>query len=155
MGYKMEIEINHESTLDAAYRLRGEYGDKARMVMLNFSSARNPGGGWNTGSVAQEESIARSSTLIPTLMQFSDSFYGYHRHQNKSMLYSHAFIYSPDVVIFKHGNGELIERANGFHFCDVVTSPAVNAKMYVKNADKGNVNPKKAGKSKVRSTAWD
>ena len=130
---EMDIEINHETTLDAAYRLRGEYGNNTRMVMLNFSSARNPGGGWDTGSVAQEESIARSSTLIPTLMMHYDAFYEYHR-RNRNMLYSHALIYSPNVVVMKHGNGRYIERGDGYYLCDVVTSPAVNAKNYVKRA---------------------
>eukprot|EP01083_Nonionella_stella_P027246 74995_1 len=129
----MEIEINHETTLDCAYRLTSEYGMDSKIAMLNFSSARNPGGGWDTGAIAQEESIARSSTLIHAITQYQNEFYEYHKH-HKSMLYSHALIYSPQVVIMKHGNGVPIERADGYYRCDVITSPAVNAKNYIKRA---------------------
>jgi len=131
---KMEIEINHETILDSAYRLTEEYGTNINIVMLNFSSAKNPGGGWDSGALAQEESIARSATLIPTLTKYQTEFYEYHRNQKKTMLYSHALIYSPDVVIMKHGNGVQIERDDGYYKCNVITSPAVNAGYYVKRA---------------------
>eukprot|EP01083_Nonionella_stella_P293216 997117_1 len=79
---EMEIEINHETTLDCAYRLQMD--GECNIVMLNFSSAKNPGGGWDNGALAQEESIARSSTLIPTLKKYQSEFYYYHRTEKKN-----------------------------------------------------------------------
>lgn len=131
---KMKIDIMHETTLDCAYRLTQEYGNNINIAMLNFSSAKNPGGGWDTGAIAQEESIARSSTLIPTLEKYQTEFYDYHKYQKKTMLYSHALIYSPDIIFMKHGNGCQIERDDGYYKCNVITSPAVNAGYYVKRA---------------------
>ena len=142
---KMSIDIRHETTLDCAYRLTEEYGTNINIAMLNFSSAKNPGGGWDTGAVAQEESIARSSTLIPTLEKYQSEFYEYHKHERKSMLYSHALIYSPDIVVMKHGNGCQIERGDGYYKCNVITSPAVNAGFYVKRAKPGDYMMQKYG----------
>eukprot|EP01083_Nonionella_stella_P027245 74994_1 len=162
----MEIEINHETTLDCAYRLTSQYGTDIKIAMLNFSSARNPGGGWDTGAIAQEESIARSSTLIHAITQYETDFYEYHK-QRKSMLYSHALIYSPQVVIMKHGNGVAIERGDGCYRCDVITSPAVNAKNYIKRARHtdsmmkkyGQLNKKYKGQSisseETQAAAWN
>src|SRR5258708_3096150 len=60
------VEVTHESTLVAA-RLAGPGA-----ATLVFASARNPGGGFLRGTVAQEESLARSSALYPTLLTAPD-----------------------------------------------------------------------------------
>ncbi|KIY46010.1 hypothetical protein FISHEDRAFT_47811 [Fistulina hepatica ATCC 64428] len=92
--------------------------------VLNFASAKKPGGGFLTGALAQEESIARSSTLYPTLMiPQSQQYYMLHHKDPKGGYYSHAMIYSPNVVVCRTDDGMWsppIEIA-------VVTSPAVNA----------------------------
>ena len=69
-----------------------------------------------------------------TLNKYKTEFYDYHRNEKKTMLYSHALIYSPRVIIFKHGNGEPIEKTDGYYECDMITSPAVNAGCYLKRA---------------------
>ena len=153
---EMELEIKHETTLDCAYRLIEENGDNINIAMLNFSSARNPGGGWNTGANAQEESIARASTLIPTLTKYQNEFYDYHRNKKKTMLYSHALIYSPDIVIMKHGNGVHIDKGAGYYKCNVITSPAVNAGCYVNRAKETDYLMKKyGGNGNKQEMAWN
>jgi len=92
--------------------------------VLNFASAKHPGGGFKSGAQAQEESIARSSTLYPSLVcSAGEKFYDPHRKDPMGGYYSHAMIFSPDVTVFRTDSGNLIEPSQ----IDVVTSAAVNA----------------------------
>jgi uncharacterized protein (TIGR02452 family) len=119
-NYTTEYEVNNETTLDAARRLIAA-GEKDVMC-LNFASAKNPGGGFLGGALAQEECIARASALYPCLLQVED-YYAWHR-QNKSGLYSDRMIYSPAVPVIKDEGGQLLNEP----VCvTVVTSAAVNA----------------------------
>jgi uncharacterized protein (TIGR02452 family) len=112
-----KISVTSETTLVAAKRLKESYSNVA---ILNFASAKNPGGGFLKGSNAQEESIARSSSMYESLKDQKD-FYDYHRAGNSSN-YSHRMIYSKDVVVFKNDSGYLIEP----YEIDILTSAAVN-----------------------------
>lgn len=120
-----EISIIEISTLDAArYLATTGSTNSDKIGILNFASAKKPGGGFLNGAQAQEESIARSSTLYPTLMtSTSQKFYKLHNHDAKEGYYSHAIIYSPGVTVFRDDSGGWQEPFQ----VDVVTSPAVNA----------------------------
>ncbi|KAF9047608.1 hypothetical protein BJ165DRAFT_1414800 [Panaeolus papilionaceus] len=92
--------------------------------VLNFASAKNPGGGFIKGASAQEESLARSSTIYSSLMTDpAQTFYKTHRHDPKKGYYSHAMIYSPKVLFFRADNGDWKPPIAA----EVVTSCAVNA----------------------------
>lgn len=119
-----EISILEISTLDGARYLATNASQSGKIGVLNFASAKKPGGGFLNGAQAQEESIARSSTLYPTLMlDISQTFYTHHTRDSKGGYYSHAMIYSPDVVVFRNDDGGWVEPFQ----VDVLTSPAVNA----------------------------
>jgi uncharacterized protein (TIGR02452 family) len=96
-----KYEVRHCSTLQAAQSLVAEMGEDS-VGVLNFASAKNPGGGFLRGASAQEESLARSSSLYLALSQerFFTEFYGYNR-RGKTGIYSDRIIYSPRVTIFK------------------------------------------------------
>ncbi len=120
-GKASVIELRNETTLEGASALRAEAPD-ARIGVLNFASAKNPGGGFLGGSQAQEESLARSSALYPSLTT-QDAYYDFHRRQ-KSPLYSHRIIHSPACPVFRDDSGELLEEP----YCvDFLTCPAPNA----------------------------
>jgi uncharacterized protein (TIGR02452 family) len=119
-NFHTQYEVTNETTLDAARRLVAMGVDDA--LCLNFASAKNPGGGFLGGALAQEECIARASGLYPCLLK-APEYYAYHRGLD-TCLYSDHMIYSPQVPILKDEDGALLDDA----VCvTVVTSPAVNA----------------------------
>ncbi|MGI5247397.1 TIGR02452 family protein [Dactylosporangium sp. CA-139066] len=95
------IEVTRESTLEAARRA----GDGA--ATLVFASAKNPGGGFLGGAVAQEESLARASALYAG-QRTAPAFYDFHRHQ-QDLRYSDRVIYSPGVPVFRDDKGRLLD----------------------------------------------
>lgn len=124
-----EISIIEISTLEGATYLSSlpytsPEEPERKVGVLNFASAKSPGGGFRTGAQAQEESIARSSTLYQSLISSTgDNFYRPHKKDPKGGYYSHAMIFSPDVTVFRMDSGNLIAPLQ----IDVVTSAAVNA----------------------------
>ncbi|WP_298509627.1 TIGR02452 family protein [uncultured Kordia sp.] len=115
--YETQYEVTHETSLHAILRLKEE----ENIMCLNFASAKNPGGGFLNGALAQEESLAVASSLYASQME---KFEFYEKHRNmKSCIYTDSMIYSPKVPFFRNNKGELIENAV---LCSVITSAAVN-----------------------------
>jgi len=113
------VEVTAETTLSAARRLAAT---GARVIALNFASAKNPGGGFLGGSEAQEESLARSSALYACLERQRD-FYEHNR-ASASALYSDHILFSPDVPVFRDDAGRLLDEP---YLVSFLTAPAVNA----------------------------
>lgn len=129
---KTDIEVTDETTISAAKRLIVDEGIN-EAVCLNFASAKHPGGGFLSGSHAQEESLARSSGLYPSIAQMKEMYE--YNHRNKTCLYSDYMIYSPRVPVFRNDENELIDDA----FCiSFITAPAVNAGV-VREREKENI----------------
>ncbi|KAJ2930172.1 hypothetical protein H1R20_g6968, partial [Candolleomyces eurysporus] len=148
-NFQTDVQIVQCSTLEGCQRLHellaGLEGDgDKRIGVLNFASAKKPGGGFLTGAqaqvsplsctdaaielirlaCAQEETIARSSTLYASLMiDTAQQFYTVHHSCIKDGYYTHAMIYSPRVQIFRNDAGTWHAPIE----VDVLTSPAVNA----------------------------
>jgi uncharacterized protein (TIGR02452 family) len=74
---------------------------KEKVCILNFASSKNPGGGYRSGAMAQEEALCYASNLGPALEKHMD-FYEYNRTELHKGLYSDGIIYSKDVVFFKN-----------------------------------------------------
>jgi uncharacterized protein (TIGR02452 family) len=87
---------------------------------LNFASAMSPGGGFQHGASAQEESIARSSALFSALE--GRAMYPFHRARGDAM-YTHYVIYSPAVPVFRTDSGDLLDEP---WLLSILTCPAVN-----------------------------
>jgi len=122
-NYKTTISVVNQTTMEALCEMKN-----GRTGCLNFASARNPGGGFLTGALAQEESLAAASSLYLSQLKCM-AMYEYNR-SRKTSLYSDYMIYSPDVVFIKDDNGCLL--ANPYR-ADVLTSPAVNVSAIKQN----------------------
>ncbi|MEH2060068.1 MAG: TIGR02452 family protein [Nostoc sp.] len=125
---KTEFSLKNETTLMGAERTarclrRATPTQKfERIGVLNFASAKNPGGGFIKGAHAQEESLTRSSALYKSLLKCRE-YYDFHR-AHKSLLYSDRIIYSPGCPVFRKDDGTLLEEA---YLVDFITSCAPNA----------------------------
>lgn len=123
------VTVLELSTLEGARYISALYAgnpqqSKLKIGVLNFASAKSPGGGFRRGAQAQEESIARSSTLYPTLLiRVAQAFYTLHNSNQKGGYYSHAMIYSPGVMVIRDDSGGWVEPLK----IEVLTCAAVNA----------------------------
>ncbi|TLQ42370.1 TIGR02452 family protein [Streptomyces marianii] len=113
-------EVTGESSLAAARRLTGR--SAGPVAVLNFASARNPGGGYLNGAQAQEEALCRDSALYTTLLAVP-GFYAHHR-EVRDPFYSDRVIHSPGVPVFRDERGGLLDTPFTVGF---LTSPAPNA----------------------------
>jgi len=101
--------------------------------VLNFASAKNPGGGFLGGAMAQEEALAASSGLYNTLLRHG-TYYRVNCDCGTMMYTDHA-IYSPGVVFFRDSDYKLLEKPVT---ASVLTLPAVNmGQVILKGEDTG------------------
>ncbi|WP_433215073.1 TIGR02452 family protein [Dactylosporangium sp. CS-047395] len=124
------VEVTHESTLAAARRVG------AGAATLVFASAKNPGGGFLGGAVAQEESLARASALY-ACQRTAPAFYGFHR-QQRDLRYSDHVIYSPQVPCFRDDKGNLLDEPFATSFL-TAAAPNLGALLRNQPADAGDV----------------
>lgn len=103
-----------------------KYAKEGRVAVLNFANPINPGGGVESGAMAQEECLCRSSNLYTCLRasHLYDEYYDYHSKLNNHF-YSDRLIYSRDVTVFKDDNAipVALPRENWFNV-DVITCAA-------------------------------
>ncbi len=117
------FEATGESSLEAAHRIAGP------VAVLNFASARNPGGGFLNGAQAQEEALCRASALYACLVGVRE-FYDHHR-AHRDPFYSDRVIHSPAVPVFRDDRGRLLDEPYTAGF---LTSAAPNAGVVLRTA---------------------
>lgn len=135
-------DVTAETSLAAARRLVA--GGAGRVGVLNFSSARNPGGGYVRGARAQEEELCRASALYPALLR-APAFYAAHR-ADRSPFYTHRVIHSPGVPVFRDDAGALLDEP---YEVDFLTSAAPNAGVIAQRtpAETGRIPAALAGRA--------
>jgi uncharacterized protein (TIGR02452 family) len=97
--------------------------------VLNFASARNPGGGYLNGAQAQEEALCRASALYACLVEARE-FYDHHR-AHRDPFYTDRVIHSPAVPVFRGDRGELLDEPYTAGF---LTAAAPNAGVVLRTA---------------------
>ncbi len=121
------FEVINTTTLAAARSLVDKDPSR-RVVCLNFASAKNPGGGFLSGSQAQEESLARATGLYACINGVRE-YYDTNR-ECGTCLYTDHMIYSPDVPAFRDDRDELLSAP---YSVSIITAPAVNAGALAKS----------------------
>jgi uncharacterized protein (TIGR02452 family) len=121
------VEVTPESSLRAAHRLVRDGDDP--VAVLNFASARNPGGGYLNGAQAQEEALCRGSALYTCLLR-APGYYERHR-ADRSPFYSDRVIHSPAVPVFRDDKGRLLDEPYQVGF---LTAAAPNAGVIARTA---------------------
>ncbi|MEU0539582.1 TIGR02452 family protein [Nocardia sp. NPDC005978] len=111
------VAVTGESSLAAARRMVDSGAEP--VAVLNFASARNPGGHYLAGARTQEEALCRASALYTTLLAVPE-YYAYHR-ANPDPFYSDRVILSPAVPVFRDDTGTLLDTPFEVGF---LTSPA-------------------------------
>jgi uncharacterized protein (TIGR02452 family) len=113
------VEVVNETTTQAVRRLAAK--GKTNIVALNFASARNVGGGFLGGAIAQEEDLCRSSGLY-ACTKSKPQFYN----DNilcEDALYTDNVIYSPQVPFFRDDQGQFLEEP---YLLSIISAPAPN-----------------------------
>ncbi len=108
---KSVFRITSDDSVSAIFK--HAYGKTA---VLNFASYKNPGGGFLTGSRAQEEALCHESTLYNVLKEMNH-FYEWNNLNLNKGLYQDRAIYSPDIIFEREG--EMVK-------CDVITCASPN-----------------------------
>ena len=123
---KPVIEITNETTAVASKRLLD--AGRADVVALNFASARNQGGGFLAGAIAQEEDLCRASGLYNCLKR-KPQFY------NENILaddnfYTDSMIYSPKVPFFRDEHNLFLDKP---FEVSIISAPAPNVRAMKEN----------------------
>lgn len=126
-SFTTTFEVVNESTVTSLRRFASQISSDERLGVLNFASAKNPGGGFLGGAIAQEEALAVSSGLYSTLIKFQKEYYSYNKNRSPRGFYSDHMIYSPDVPFFRDDSLQLFGPPV---VADVITCPAVNAGVF-------------------------
>ncbi|MGW0334859.1 TIGR02452 family protein [Streptomyces sp. NPDC003011] len=117
------VEVTGESSLEAARRLASP------VAVLNFASARNPGGGFRNGAQAQEEALCRASALYACLAGARE-FYDHHR-AHRDPFYTDRVLHAPAVPVFRDDRGRLLDEPYTAGF---LTAAAPNAGVVLRTA---------------------
>ena len=126
------IIITPDRTLEAVQKYYISKDKKGKIGVLNFVSAKKPGGGVWTGARSQEESLCRASTLYPCLTTefLKDNYYSYHIEKKSEN--TNRIIYIPNILVFKSDNNvfsEMLDEKDWYNI-DIITCPAHNQRAY-------------------------
>lgn len=105
---------------DGSFTAASKYKNK-KVAVLDFANAKYPGGPSHGLSNSQEASLCRTSTLLPCLYEFKDSYY--EKHFSNDFLGNDDLIYVPNVIVFKDDQDFQLLNENQFK-TDVIVSCA-------------------------------
>lgn len=120
------FEFTSSSALSTAQSLASSSTCSGPIGVLNATSPKKPGGAYLSGGFAQDECLARQTTIFDSLQNSNAgaSFYAEHRSASDgSGFHDHSMLYSPRVVVLKDDRGFKVAP----FAVDVLSSVPVNA----------------------------
>lgn len=95
----MKVTLDKLDSVKAVFK----YAEEGKVCILNFASYKNPGGGFVSGAMAQEEALCHSSNLYNILNSnyLEDSFYIGNRKNLNFGMYNSNLIFTPSVLFIK------------------------------------------------------
>ncbi|GKS82309.1 hypothetical protein LPAF129_19950 [Ligilactobacillus pabuli] len=121
LGTKLPtIKVRAENVLSRIAR----FSDQRSFGVMNFADPLEPGGRFQDGVNAQEQTLCRNSFLYPELLKFKESYYADNRRNDNSFYYSRSLIYSHHVKVLRDEREEGL--ANHYHYPDIVSIAAPN-----------------------------
>ncbi|WP_270335044.1 TIGR02452 family protein [Ligilactobacillus acidipiscis] len=115
-----EIKVRAENIL---YRI-ARFTDQRSLGVMNFADPVEPGGRFQDGLNAQEQTLCRNSFLYPELLKFKQTYYAENKRNDNGFYYSRALIYSHHVKVLRDEREEGL--ANNYKYPDVVSISAPN-----------------------------
>lgn len=140
LGEKIAKAGNEESTTDAHTKIIVKNDDSIHCghqlqkegynpVVLNLASRRNPGGGVQNGSRAQEESLFRSTNLFLSMYRYAAYAEDYGLKKSRfqyPMPVRFGGIYVPDATVFRAGAKDDFALLDTPYYMSFVAVPAIN-----------------------------
>lgn len=114
------IKVRAENVL---YRIAHFSGQRSLGVM-NFADPLEPGGRFQDGVNAQEQTLCRNSFLYPELLKFEQTYYAENKRNDNGFYYSRSLIYSRHVKILRDEKEKGL--ANNYKYPDIVSISAPN-----------------------------
>ncbi len=118
--FQTKVEVKHQGTVAGASEMYHAYDGDIVPLLLNFASAKTPGGGYVRGTVAQEEDLCRCSSLYFCIKDKKEYYYQF---DSNNYLFTDDFIYSKQVPFFRNEDYSLTKKP---FVADVVTYAAPN-----------------------------
>ncbi len=130
-GFDTVYTVRREGTVDTVLNMAGWERRVPVIGVLNFASAKNPGGGFLNGAMAQEESLAYCSDLY--LIQTTGPGPRYYEINRAchDPVYTDTMLMG-DVTFFRNSDFTLTHNPVT---CKVLTAPAVNMGIVMRNGD--------------------
>lgn len=116
------ITIKEQDTYDAVHEISSNSNFKAQVAALNFANKDRIGGGYEYGSVAQEEDLCRCSTLYPCLAIPFGNATGHY----KESISHDELIYTSGVKVIRSSYKKNYSLLDKPFTCNVITQAAYN-----------------------------
>lgn len=129
-----EFDTQYLVTKEDAFDAAAGRDDKGPTLVMSFADGHVPGGGFMTGKRGQEEGLCRNSTLYASLSSPNGTLLYLHNNLMQLPVDSDCMTLSPSVIVFRAGNGYLLEEP---FITSVITVPSPDKRVRAADVPQG------------------